>query len=177
MPSPVSGDSHVADSLSRLKIDRNEFGNAPLFHGHTEQPVHPRHRHPVVGDDKETRIRLGGDFAQQIAEPRHICVVERRIHLVENADRGRICQENRENQGESGQSLFAARQQRERLQPLARRLRQDLEPCFQRVVRFRQLQLGGTAAEQDLEQLAKMPVDRSETRQKLLTALPVQLVY
>ena len=59
---------------------------------------------------------------EQVAEAVDVGVVERRVDFVEHADRRGIGEEQREDQRDRGQRLLAARQQRERLQPLARRL-------------------------------------------------------
>ena len=90
-----SGHGRVADSLSRLEVDRNQFGNAALFHRHTKQPVHPCHRHPVVGDDEESRVRPAGNLAQKIAmspdyqgmeHERALADLRERIEIVHTAE-------------------------------------------------------------------------------------------
>src|SRR5688500_16020119 len=45
----------VAQSLSRLKIDRDELAHPPFGHGHAEQPAHARHGEGMMGDDEEAR--------------------------------------------------------------------------------------------------------------------------
>ena len=73
-----------------------------------------------------------------------------------------------------GQRLLAARQQRQHRRLLARRMRQDLEAGFQRVIRFDQLQLGLAAAEQGGEQLAEILVHRAEGVEQALAAFAVE---
>ena len=51
---------------------------------------------------------------EQVAEALDIGVVERRIDLVEHADRRRVGQEQGEDQRDRGQRLLAARQQGQR---------------------------------------------------------------
>ena len=85
---------------------------------------------------------------EQVAEALDIGVVERRVDLVEHADRRGIGQEQREDQRDRGQRLLAARKQGQRLQPLARRLRHDLEPGLERIVRIDQRQMRLPAVEQ-----------------------------
>ena len=87
-------------------------------------------------------------LVEQVAEALDVVIVERRVHFVQHADRRRIGQEHREDQRQRGQRLLAARQQRQRRGLLARRLGQDLEAGFQRIVALDQLQFGGAAAEQ-----------------------------
>ena len=59
---------------------------------------------------------------------------------------------------------------------LARRLRHDLEPGFERIFAFDQLQLGIAAAEQFGEQLLEIGVDRRERREQALARLAVEAV-
>jgi len=96
--------------------------------------VHPAHRHRIVGDDHVAGVGLPGHPVEKVAEALDIGIVERRVDLVENADRRRIGEEQSEDERDGGQRLLAARQQGQGRQALARRLRHDLEPRFQRVV-------------------------------------------
>jgi hypothetical protein len=57
-------------------------------------------------------------LVHQIAEALDIVVVERRVDLVEHADRRRVGQEHREDQRQRGQRLLAARKQRHGLRRL-----------------------------------------------------------
>ena len=89
---------------------------------------------------------------QQVAEALDIVVVERRVDLVQHADRRRVGEEHRDDQGERGERLLAARQERQGRGLLARGLGQNVEAGFERIVALDQLQLGGAAAEQRGEQ-------------------------
>jgi hypothetical protein len=80
--------------------------------------MHPAHRHGIVGDDQIARVGFARHRLQQVAEPLDIGVVQRRIHLVQHADRRGVGEKQREDQRHGGQRLFPARQQRERLQRL-----------------------------------------------------------
>ena len=62
----------------------------------------------VVCDDEESGVRAACDFAQKVTESRHVGVVKRRVDLVQNADRRRVGQEHRENDGKCGKRLLAA---------------------------------------------------------------------
>ena len=57
----------------------------------------------------------------QQAEPLDIGIVERRVDLVEHADRRGIGEEHGEDERERGERLLAARQQRQHLRALAGR--------------------------------------------------------
>ena len=74
---------------------------------------------------------------QQVAEAHDIGVVERRVDLVEHADRRRVGEEHGEDQRQRRQRLLAAGEQRHDLRLLARRARHDLQARFQRIVRIR----------------------------------------
>src|SRR5690606_22002737 len=71
-----------------------------------------------------------------------------------------------EDQRDGGQRLFAARQQRERAEALARRLRHDFEPGFERIVRIDELEMRLPAVEQRREEALKMAVHRLERREQ-----------
>ena len=110
-------------------------------------------------------------LVHQIAEALDIVVVERRIDLVEHADRRRIGEEHRKDQRHRRQRLLAAGKQRHRLRLLAGRAGEDFEAGLERVFGFDQLQLGRAAAEQMREQPLEMAVDHIEGGQQPLAAL------
>ena len=97
-----------------------------------------------------------GHLVEQVAEALDVVVVERRVDLVEHADRRRVGEEHGEDQRQRGERLLAAGEQRQRRRLLARRLRQDFEAGFERIVALDQLQFGGAAAEQLGEQLLEI---------------------
>ena len=101
-------------------------------------------------------------LVEQVAEALDVVVVERRVDLVQHADRRRIGEEHREDQRERGQRLLAAGEQRQRRRLLARGLGEDLQARFQRIVVLDQPQLGGAAAEQLGEQPLEVGVDHGE---------------
>ena len=113
-------------------------------------------------------------LVEQVAEALDVVIVERRVHLVEHADRRRIGEEHREDQRQRGQRLLAAGQQRQRRGLLAGRLGEDLQARFERIVVLDQLQFGGAAAEQLGEQPLEVRVDRRERGQQPLARLLVQ---
>src|SRR5260221_10071720 len=93
MPGPynyVGGLRRLAQPCGPLQVDRDELRDAALGHGDAEETVHPRHRRAVMGDDEEARLRTRGDLLDESAEAVDIGVVERRIDLVEHADRCRV---------------------------------------------------------------------------------------
>ena len=92
--------------------------------------------------DDEARVGRPGHLVEQVAEALDIGVVERRVDLVEHADRRRVGEEHGEDQRQRGQRLLAAGQQRHDLRLLARRAGDDLEAGLERIVGFGELQLG-----------------------------------
>ena len=127
-----------------------------------------------MGDDHVAGVGLAGHPVEQVAEALDIGVVERRVDLVEHADRRRIGEEQGEDQRDRGQRLLAAREQGERGEALAGRLRHDLEPGLERIVRFDQLEMRLAALEQGGEQAAEMAVDLLEGGEQPGAALAVE---
>ena len=109
-------------------------GYPAFLHGHPVQPVHPRHGQGMVSDDQELGAGVPDHVVQQGAEPLHVGVVKRGVDLVQYANRRWIAAEHGEDQRQCRQRLLAARQQRQRREFLARRLRVDLQSGLQRVV-------------------------------------------
>ena len=136
------------DLLGFRQADRHELADAALGHGDAEQAIHARHCDRIMGDSDETGIGLLPHLLEQVAEALDIVIVERRVDLVQHADRRWIGQEDRENQRHRGQRLLAAGKQGHRGRLLAWRPRHDLKTGFKRVVALDQLQLGRAAAEE-----------------------------
>ena len=128
-----------------------------------------------MGDDQVAGLGFADHRVEQIAEPLDIGVVERRVDFVEDADRGRVGEEQREDQRDRGQRLLAARKQGQRLQSLARRLGIDLKPGFERIVAVDQRKVGLSAFEQLGEQPLEVGVDRLERGAQPLAALAVEV--
>ena len=84
--------------------------------------MHPAHRHRIVRDDQVARVCLSAHPIEQVAEAVDVCVVERRVDLVEHADGRGIGQEESEDESYRGERLFAARKQGECGKTLTRRL-------------------------------------------------------
>ena len=175
---PTRRDSRLAgfaEALRGLQVDRHELRDALLGHGDAEQAAHARHRHRVMRDDEEARRRVRRHALQQAAEAVDVGVIERRIDLIEHADRRRVGQEHREDQRHCGQRLLAARKQRQRRRLLARRLGDDLQAAFERILALDHFQARLAAAEQRREQLAEVRVDRLEGVLQPLVRLAIEL--
>ena len=109
------------------------------------------------GDQDEAGGRVARHLVEQVAVALDIGVVERRVDLVEHADRRRIGQEHREDQRGRGQGLLAAGKQGHDLRLLARRAGEDLEPRIERIVGIDQLEFCRAATEQHGEEPLKLP--------------------
>ena len=118
-----------------------------------------RHFHGdlVVGDEQE--LRLARHLLHQLAEALGVGVVQRRVDLVQQAERRRIQLEQREHQRDRGERLFAAREQLDRLVLLARRRAITCRPAS-RISSPVSCRLRLAAAEQRREHFAEMLVDR-----------------
>ena len=112
--------------------------------------------------------------SHQTAEAVDVGVVERRVDLVQHADRRRIRQEHGEQQGHGGQRLLAAGQERHDLETLARGARHDFEPGLQGIVRLGECQVCPAAAEQLHEEFREVPIDLLEGAQEARAGLLVQ---
>ena len=128
-----------------------------------------------MGDDQIARLRFARHRIEKVAKAVDIGIVQRRIDLVEHADRCGIGQEQREDQRGCGQRLFAARQQGERLQFLARRLGEDFEPGLERIVAVDQRQMRLASFEQAGEEPFEVGVDLLERGAQALAALAVEI--
>ena len=107
--------------------------------------------------------------AQHLDEAADVGIVERRVDLVEHAERARLELEHAEHQRDRGERLLAAREQLNALQPLARRLRDDLDAALERIGFVEQRQPGAAATEQRAERLLKIAVDGEERFRETLT--------
>ena len=94
-------------------------------------------------------------LAHEIAEALGVVVVERRVDLVEQAERRRVQLEHREHERERGERLLAAREQMDRGVLLARRLRDHLHAAVEDLLAG-QHEPRVAAAEERREHLAEM---------------------
>ena len=135
--------------LFLVQLDRNQLRHARLLHRNPVQPIGDLHGLPAVGDDDELGVLLHA--LQHFHETPDVRVVQRRVDLVEDAERARLVLEDGEHQGDRGQRLLAARQQLHALQPLARRRRDDLDAALEQVGLVEQRDGRVAAAEQRAE--------------------------
>ena len=90
----------LAQALGCLQVDRDKLADAALHHGHPEQPVM---RAMVTGWWVMIRKRVSARSSMLFSSLQNrstLCVVERGIDLVQHADRRRVGEEHREDQGQ-----------------------------------------------------------------------------
>src|SRR5690606_23423991 len=85
-----------------------QAAHARLAHGNPAQLLRRFHRRLVVGDEQE--LHLLAHLRDHRGEAADVGLVERRIHLVKQAERRRVEPENREHQRHRRHRLLAARQ-------------------------------------------------------------------
>src|SRR5258706_11336587 len=119
-----------------------------------------RHGHVVVRDDQELSLRA--QPREHLAEPADVGVVECGVDLVEDGEGARIDLIERENQRERGQGTLAAREKRDVLEPLTRRLDQDLDTCAGALVAIRMLEGRASSRSQLREVLVEVRGDGAD---------------
>src|SRR5436190_15633008 len=152
--------------------DRDDARDGLLLHRHADQLLRHLHGDAVVADEEELR-RLR-HLRDELGIALGVGVVERRVDLVEQAERRRIELEDREHQRDRRQRLLAPREQVDRAVLLAGRLRHHLNAGVEDLVAGHD-QARGAAAEQDREHAAEVVVDLVERRLQQLARLEVDL--
>jgi hypothetical protein len=152
---PLSRHRFVAHAQRFLDIDLDDARDALLLHRDADQLARHLHGDLVVRDEEELRLRRHA--LDHLAEALGVAVVERRIDLVEHAERRRIELEHREHQGDRGQRLLAAGKQVDGAVLLAGRLRHDLDAGVEDLFAG-QDQPGLAAAEELREEDAELAV-------------------
>src|SRR6056297_2392529 len=156
----------------RVEIDRHQAGDTGLLHGNASELARHLHGDLVVRDEHELHLRR--HFLDDIAEAADVGVVERRIHLVQHAERRRVQLENGEHQRDGGQRLLAAREQVDGTVAFAGRPRHHRHARGEEILAG-ELQIGVPAAEklreQPLEAGVHQVVGLAEARARLLVDL------
>src|SRR4029079_5549043 len=105
---------------------RDDLRDAVAAHRDAVEDVRRLHGALLVRDHDE----LGpvGVAAEQLDEPRDVGIVERGLDLVEEGERARVGEEEREEDRDRAERLLAAREQRQPRDLLARGPQLDLDP-------------------------------------------------
>src|SRR5581483_1436939 len=101
--------------------------------------------------------------AQELGEPADVRVVERRFHLVQQVERARPREEQREEERDRAERLLAARQERQPGDALPGRPELDLDPRLLALLAvLRHPQPALPAREERRRHLVEVPLDRGE---------------
>src|SRR5262249_17519052 len=114
----------------------------------------------VVRDDNE--LRRVRELLEEPREAAHVGLVERRIHLVEEAERRGLVAEDREEERDGGERLLPSREEHMALQAVAGRLDVDLQAAVERVLVLHQPDVAPPTAEEQRERLVEVVADRLE---------------
>src|SRR5262245_29404114 len=153
-----------------VDVDGDDARDARLGHGHADELLGHLHRDLVVADEEE--LRLGGHALYEVAEAAGVGVVERRVDLVEQAERRRVELEQREHQRDGSERLLAAGQEVDARVALARGMRHDLHAGVEDLLAGHD-ELRLAAAEQHREERAEVAVDALEGLAQELARLAV----
>src|ERR1019366_569501 len=143
-----------------VEPDTDELRHSRLFLRDAVEGLRGLHRPLVVCDEDE--LRLLGKFHQERREAVDVRFVERGVDLVEDAERRGLVLEDRDEKRDGRERLLAAREEADRLVPLAGRLRHDLESRVERIVLVEKVHRGRAAVEETLEDLAEVEIDGGE---------------
>ena len=161
----------VAALAHVVELDADLARHARFLHRDAVQNVADAHRALVVRDDDE--LRLVKEFAHEVREAVDVRLVERRIDLVEDAERARPRAEDRQQQRHGRQRLLTARQKADALKLLAGRTGDDLDAGLQHILRVLEVHVGLAAAEELAIEFLEVDADRLERFHEAVAALAV----
>ena len=142
-----SGGSHP---YRLIDIDGHKPRHARLVHRYTHELIRHLHRTLVVADEDE--LDSPRHVANDLAESAHIGIVERRVDLIEHAERCGVELEERKHQRHSGERFLATRQQVNGAVALARGARHYGDSGRQQIIPG-QVEVGLAAAKEFREQV------------------------
>src|SRR5258706_2890931 len=123
--------------------------HARFLHRHAVHSVRRLHRPGIVRDDDELRLVL--ELGQEPHIAPDIGVIERRVDFVEQAERARFGEEDREQQRHGDQGALPGRQQVDSLRALPPRRGVDFDFALEGLVLVREAHVAFPAAKQCLE--------------------------
>ncbi len=120
-----------------------------------------------MGDDHELRLLL--EPLHDLDEPVDVRFIERRVELIQHAERAGLDHVDGEEQRDRRHGAFAARKQADRLRLLAGGTRHDIDAALQRVAFVQQGERGFATAEEFREHLLEIDLHLLEgVREELL---------
>src|SRR5213594_554056 len=133
---PGRGRRMRSGGIELAEADADDRRDARLLHRDPVDRVGRLHGARIVGDHDELRLIL--ELLQQAHVAPHVRVVERRVYLVEQAERAGAREEDGEQQRHGDEGPLARRQQVDALGALAARRRVDLDLAGERLVFVRE---------------------------------------
>jgi len=125
-----------------------------------------------MSDDDE--LHVAGHVSNQLGKPHHVGIIERRVHLIEHANRARVEVEDGEYQRYRCHRLFAARQQMHAGVTFAGWSRHERDARIEQILPS-QFKIGVSSAEYFRKQFPQTSVDRLECFLETLPGFPVDL--
>src|SRR5688572_12144091 len=166
----LSGGELLPHAQRLIDVDGDDARYARLGHRHADELLGHLHRDLVVADEEELGLR--GHALDEVAEATGVRVVQRRVHLVEQAERRRVQLEQREYERNGGEGFLAARQEMDARVPLARRVGHDLHAGVEDLLAGHD-ELRLAAAEERGEERAKVAIDAFESLAQELACLAI----
>jgi len=123
-------DGNMADR-KLIEGDGYDGGDALFLHGDPKKIFGKFHGSLVMG--YHDNLGIYGGIIDKMIEQRDVCIVQCRVHLVEDEEWRRSVQEDGKNQSNGGQGLFTAGKQADTLSPLAGNHDINVHPCFQQI--------------------------------------------
>ena len=148
--------------LAALVVEAHRDGlrDAALLHRHAIDRAGRRDGALVVRDDDE--LGLADELPEEVREAADVRLVQRRVQLVEQAERRGLDHVEREQQRHGREGLLAAGEQRDALELRAGGLRDDLDAALQDVLGDDELERRPAAAEEGLEGVREVLLDLLE---------------
>src|SRR5688572_18821606 len=166
----LSGGELLPHAQRLIDVDGDDARYARLGHRHADELLGHLHRDLVVADEEELGLR--GHALDEVAEATGVRVVQRRVHLVEQAERRRVELEQGEYERNGGEGFLAARQEMDARVPFARRVGHHLHAGVEDLLAGHD-ELRFAAPEERGEERPEMAVDALEGLAQELARLPV----
>src|SRR5262249_1585672 len=110
----------------------------------------------------QDELRAVRHLADELVVSGDVRLVERRVDLVEHAEGGGLVLEDGKNERDRGERLLAAAHEIDVAELFARRLRDDLDAGFQKVLGVREHELGSASGEELGEKRLEARIDGIE---------------
>src|SRR4051812_3154278 len=103
-------------SVQAPEVHRHQFANARLLHGNPVNNIYSAHCCFIMGNNN--KLGIVTKLADHVSELSNVGIVKRGIHLIENTERRRFDQVDREEKGGGCERTFAPAQLSDTTGPL-----------------------------------------------------------